>query len=259
MTIDFSKYQGAGNDFIIIDNRSGTFTPNTELIKSLCDRHFGIGADGLMLLESTPGYDFYMRYFNSDGNESTMCGNGGRCITLFAKQHSLIDSSAKFMGIDGEHKSEILDKCYVKLKMQDVNNFEVGDDYYFIDTGSPHFVYFVDDVTKIDVNTEGRLIRKSHNINNGGTNVNFVQPNGNKIKLRTYERGVEGETLACGTGSVATAIAFNHYFESEDTEFIIHTLGGELKVSFTKKGESEYENIWLEGPAMHVFDGKLEI
>ncbi len=255
----FSKYHGAGNDFIIIDNRSGTFVPDTELIKSLCDRHFGVGADGLMLLEAAPGFDFAMRYFNSDGNESTMCGNGGRCITLFAKQLGVIGKNVRFRGIDGEHLSEILENGLVRLKMKDVENIEVGDDYYFMDTGSPHFVCFVDDINKIDVNTEGRMIRNSHNISKGGTNVNFVQPNGSKINIRTYERGVESETLACGTGSVASAIAFNHYFESDENELLINALGGELKVSFTKNGDTRYENIWLEGPAKHIFDGKIEI
>lgn len=259
MQIQFSKYQGTGNDFIIIDNREMGFNPNPLLIRNLCNRNFGIGADGLMLLSNSNGFDFSMQYFNSDGNESTMCGNGGRCITLFAKKIGLINSDARFKGIDGEHISTVVSDNVVRLKMIDINNIEAGDDYYFLDTGSPHYVCFVDDVSKIDVATEGRMIRNTYNINKGGTNVNFVQSKGNKLVIRTFERGVEGETLACGTGSVAAAIAFNHYFETPESDYCIVTRGGELKVSFKRINDLRWENIYLEGPAHHVFDGHINI
>jgi diaminopimelate epimerase len=259
MQVKFSKYQGAGNDFIIIDNRIESFPKELLLIKKLCDRHFGIGADGLMLLESHDTADFYMRYFNSDGNESTMCGNGGRCITYFAQKTGIIESSAHFLGIDGEHMSLIEENGLVNLKMQDVDTVEVGNGYYFINTGSPHYVSFVDDVNLIDVNLSGNTIRNSFNLKNGGTNVNFVDFSSDKIHVRTYERGVESETLACGTGSVATAIALNFKLHEVKTEYKIITLGGELTIKFDKIGNNVYKNIWLRGPATHVFDGIISI
>ena len=167
MQLLFAKYHGAGNDFVIIDNRSELFPKSTNLIKHLCDRHFGIGADGLMLLETATNADFYMRYYNSDGNESTMCGNGGRCITLFAKNSGLIDSSTRFMGMDGEHTANFESPNMINLKMQDVSGVETGDNFYFINTGSPHYVCFVDDVhfnlrfRSMDTHTTTRLARIS--------------------------------------------------------------------------------------------------
>jgi len=259
MLLHFSKYQGAGNDFVIIDNRLALCPKETELIKRLCDRHFGVGADGLMLLESSDVADFYMRYYNSDGNESTMCGNGGRCITHFAHKIGLIESSAHFVGIDGEHTSNIEVSNLVNLKMQDVKELEIGKDYYFLNTGSPHYVCFVEDVMQVDVNSKGGSIRNGFNLINGGTNVNFVDFTENRINIRTYERGVESETLACGTGSVAAAIAVNYHSKSNKSEFIINTQGGELIVKFSKVSDFEYKNIWLKGPATHVFDGWVSI
>ena len=257
MEIPFSKFHGAGNDFIIIDNRKDIFPKSTNLIKNLCDRHFGIGADGLMLLEASNVSDFYMRYFNSDGNESTMCGNGGRCITLFAQKIGLIESSASFMGIDGKHVSVIENSGLINLKMQDVKGIEVGKDYYFLNTGSPHYVCFVDNVLQVDVSVLGKTIRNSFNPNQGGTNVNFVDLTSNKINIRTFERGVEAETLACGTGSVATAIAVSYHTKSLKTDYLINTVGGILNVRFKKVNDSEYIDVWLKGPAVHVFDGTI--
>lgn len=257
MLISFSKYHGAGNDFIIIDNRDGTFNKENGLIKKLCDRHFGIGADGLMLLETSDRADFYMRYYNSDGNESTMCGNGGRCIAHFAHKFGIIGSQTHFLGIDGEHVASMENDEIVTLKMQDVKGFEVGLDYYFINTGSPHYILFVKDISEINVNKEGRRIRNSFNLNEGGTNVNFVSISSNTLLIRTYERGVELETLACGTGSVASAIAVDHYSKNNKSEYFIATQGGQLVVKFNKIGDFEYNNIWLTGPAKHVFDGQI--
>ncbi len=259
MPLIFSKYHGTGNDFIIIDNRANTFSKKTILIKHLCDRRFGIGADGLMLLENSAESDFYMRYFNSDGNESTMCGNGGRCITLFAKTLGLIESAAHFMGIDGVHKANIEAGNIINLKMQDVTGVDVGENHYFLNTGSPHYVCFVDDVQKIDVNSKGRSIRNSFNLDNGGTNVNFVDFSNEKINIRTYERGVESETLACGTGSVASAIAYCYHTKTYKPEYKIQTQGGELLVKFKRLNDSEYTDVWLKGPAVHVFDGQIII
>lgn len=258
MQLSFSKYQGAGNDFIIIDNRDESFPVSTSLINKLCDRHFGIGADGLMLLSNSQDADFLMRYFNSDGNESTMCGNGGRCIVHFASKLDLIKSSTSFMGIDGLHHAEIIGKNYVRLKMKDIAEIEMIDDNYFIDSGSPHYVRFVRDVDSIDVNREGKLIRQSVNVAKGGTNVNFIQVlNDETLKIRTFERGVEAETLACGTGAVASCIAYTLYFESEKNIIKLKAPGGELLVRFTKDNSS-FKDIWLEGPAMHVFDGTID-
>jgi diaminopimelate epimerase len=259
MQLNFSKYHGTGNDFIIIDNRNETFPKETVLIKHLCDRHFGIGADGLMLLEPSAEADFYMRYFNSDGNESTMCGNGGRCIALFAKELGLIESSAHFMGIDGVHQANIEAGNIINLKMQDITGVEVGKNYYFLNTGSPHYVCFVDDVQKIDVISKGRSIRNSYNLKDGGTNVNFVDLSNGMINIRTYERGVESETLACGTGSVASAIAYYHHSKTFKAEYKIQTQGGELLVKFKRITDSEFNEVWLKGPAVHVFDGHVLI
>jgi len=259
MRINFSKYHGAGNDFIIIDNRVATFSKEINLIKHLCDRHFGIGADGLMLLEPSAEADFYMRYFNADGKESTMCGNGGRCITLFAKELGIIESSAKFIGIDGLHQANIEAGNIINLKMQDVSGIEIGENYYFLNTGSPHYVCFVDNVQAIDVISRGKSIRNSINLNGGGTNVNFVDFSNEMINIRTYERGVESETLACGTGSVASAIAFCRHSNTTRSEYKIQTQGGELLVRFKRINDSEYSDVWLKGPAIHVFDGQIII
>ncbi len=259
MRVTFSKYHGAGNDFIIIDNRLESFPKSTALIKHLCDRHFGIGADGLMLLENASYTDFYMRYYNSDGNESTMCGNGGRCITLFAKSIGLIESSTHFMGIDGEHEANFESTDIINLKMQDVTGIEVGDNFYFINTGSPHYVCFVEDVQKVDVLVKGKAIRNGYNLKNGGTNVNFIDFTNDIINIRTFERGVEFETLACGTGTVASTIAYYLHTKDYKSIYKIKTQGGDLKVKFKKTNNSKFEDIWLTGPAIHVFDGQVSI
>lgn len=259
MKLYFSKYHGAGNDFIIIDNRNGQFVAETALIRTICHRQFGIGADGLMLLENEPNVDFCMRYFNSDGNESTMCGNGGRCISMFAKKLGVVNERTRFAGIDGEHIAIIQGDGTVRLKMKDVVGIEQDDDFFILDTGSPHCVKFVDDVSKIDVQSEGRFLRNSFLHESGGVNVNFVQVTPDGLKIRTYERGVEGETLACGTGSVAAAVAANVYFDNALNDFKIYALGGTLNVSFEKYSNHRYTNVWLKGPVTHVFDGSIDI
>lgn len=259
MQLECFKYQGTGNDFVLIDNREKTISLTAEQIKWLCDRRFGIGADGLMLLELEPGVDFKMVYFNSDGNESSMCGNGGRCITAFAKRLGIINSEVKFLAIDGIHDSKI-NGDYVSLKMNDVREIEVGDDYFYLNTGSPHYVKFVSDIENVDVFTEGQKIRYNERFSAEGTNVNFIEKKDNELFVRTYERGVENETLSCGTG--VTAAALIAAFKGQGTDknnCIIKTLGGNLNVKFDKVLENTFYNIWLEGPAVFVFKTIIEV
>ncbi len=258
MNIPFSKYHGAGNDFVIIDNRHNVFSPTQEKVKQLCHRQFGIGADGLMLLESDTNTDFRMRYFNSDGGEATMCGNGGRCIVVFAKKLGIIETKASFTGVDGVHEAFFAGDN-VSLKMSNVDDIETDDDCYLIDTGSPHFVKFVENIDSVNVATEGKIIRNSYNIRGNGINANFVQITPEGIRIRTFERGVEAETLACGTGAVAAAIAATHWLELNDSSIAVFALGGILHVSFEQIRESKFSNIWLTGPAEHVFNGEIEI
>nr|WP_321451802.1 diaminopimelate epimerase [uncultured Carboxylicivirga sp.] len=258
--IEFYKYQGTGNDFVIIDNRNNHFDgSNTETVRFLCDRRFGIGGDGLMLLENHSEYDFTMRYFNSDGNEASMCGNGGRCIAAFAVHLNIVPANTtfQFMAVDGLHEAKYEDGI-VSLKMIDVNSIDIKDDYTFLNTGSPHFVQFHDSVDQLDINKLGSEVRYSDTFKPGGTNANFVHfINDNSIKVRTYERGVENETLACGTGVVASAISA-HLKRKNVKEFNVDVLGGKLKVSFEPK-ENGFTNIWLVGPATFVFKGTIEV
>jgi diaminopimelate epimerase len=259
MLLECYKYQGTGNDFVLIDNRNKSISLTTEQIKFLCDRRFGIGADGLMLLELEPGVDFEMVYFNSDGNESSMCGNGGRCITAFAKHLGLISNDAKFIAIDGIHEAKIKEEI-VSLKMNDVREVEVGTDYYYLNTGSPHYVKFVSDIEKFDVFTEGKKIRNNDRFIFEGTNVNFIEKKDNELFVRTYERGVEDETLSCGTGVTASAlVAALKGVSTDKNNCLIKTLGGNLNVKFDKVLENTFYNIWLEGSAKFVFKTSIEI
>lgn len=261
MMIEFYKYQGTGNDFIIIDNRDKLFkSSNYKLIESLCNRRFGIGADGLMLLEDHNELDFTMRYFNSDGKEASMCGNGGRCIAAFAVKLGVVSSADNFsfMAVDGRHDASYQDDI-VSLHMSDVKEIDRYDTHTFLNTGSPHHVEFHDSVDSIDVVSKGRLIRHSDLYQPDGTNVNFVHfTKNNKIKVRTYERGVEDETFACGTGVVASAISA-HIIKPEFKDFEIEVLGGQLNVHFEPQNDSSYTNIWLKGPATFVYKGKIEL
>ncbi len=259
MQLECYKYQGTGNDFVLIDNREKNISLTKEQIKWLCDRRFGIGADGLMLLELEPGVDFKMVYFNSDGSESSMCGNGGRCITTFAKRLGIIDSEAKFLAIDGIHDSKIHEE-YVSLKMNDVREVEVGEDFFYLNTGSPHYVKFVNDLENLDVFSEGKKIRYNNRFSEAGTNVNFIEKKDNTLFVRTYERGVEDETLSCGTGVTAAALIAAFKGQSTDkNNCVIKTLGGTLNVKFEKVLENTFYNIWLEGPANFVFKTILDI
>ncbi len=254
MSIAFYKYQGTGNDFVMIDNRLNEFDKNdTKLVAKLCDRKFGIGADGLILLEEHPSLDFWMIYYNADGNLSSMCGNGGRCITHFAKQLGLITNKAKFEAVDGMHIATIEDDV-VSLQMNNVTNIDQFPDYTFLDTGSPHHVAMVNKLVDFDVKTEGESIRYGI-YGDEGANVNFVEQLEKDIyAVRTYERGVEDETLSCGTGVTAVAIALYENGMTPSNEVLIRTQGGDLRVRFTKTAEV-YENIYLIGPATQVFKG----
>ena len=259
MLVHFFKYHGTGNDFIIIDNRHQKFTHSKKsLINYLCNRRFGIGADGLMVLMEHPELDFEMKYFNSDGQEGSMCGNGGRCIADFAKKLGLINDVTEFQAIDGVHQAIVL-RDAVKLKMQNVSGIEQGNHYYFLDTGSPHYVTFRENLEETDVFEEGRKIRFNTRFKEEGTNVNFVKVSEDKIRVRTYERGVENETLSCGTGVVASAICSTLESKTDKSSIIILTRGGKLKVCFDKINNNSFENIWLQGPIRHVFEGKIEI
>lgn len=259
MKIPFSKYQGTGNDFIIVDNRKLQWNPKQEEIAQLCDRHFGIGADGLMLLTERPGVDFYMTYFNSDGNESTMCGNGGRCMIIFAQSLALVETESRFMAIDGIHEGKIITRKsteFISLKMKDVKVEEVEADHLFLNTGSPHYVLFVPYVETLDIISEARKIRFNERFYKEGTNVNFVEIRNDHLFVRSYERGVEDETLSCGTGVTASVLAFA-IRNPEHTESVdVQTRGGNLNVSFKQQGDY-FTDIWLSGPAKPVYRGEI--
>ncbi len=255
MQIQFFKYHGTGNDFILIDNRKNLFDKeNKELIVTLCNRHFGIGADGLILLEDSKKHDFSMKYYNADGMEGSMCGNGGRCIVSFAKYLGIIKDRTNFEAIDGVHHAKIKDNV-ISLQMNDVEKVEKHDTHYFLDTGSPHHVTLVKGIESYPVFDKGREIRYAAPYYNVGTNVNFVEKiKKNTFKIRTYERGVEDETLSCGTGVTAVAIAMYEQGKAKKEKITLNTLGGTLKVSF-KKSDDKYHHIVLKGPVKFVFKG----
>jgi len=254
----FYKYHGTGNDFILFDNRDGKLALSSAQVAHLCHRRFGIGADGLMLLQQAEGYDFRMVYYNSDGGESTMCGNGGRCLTAFAKMLGIIDRKANFIAIDGPHTSEIHENGLISLHMKDVSGMAIHDGYTILNTGSPHYVAWVKDVKEVDVFREGRGIRNRQHYQPNGINVNFVQLIDNKLSVRTYERGVEDETLSCGTGVTAAAVAATCN-ATGTFHTHIETPGGHLEVSFTKPSELSAKDVILTGPAVFVFKGEIDV
>jgi diaminopimelate epimerase len=262
MKLNFFKYEGAGNDFILIDNRNKAFSSfiNTETIKKLCDRHFGIGADGLMILELKNNFDFEMRYFNADGREGSMCGNGGRCIVAFAKHLSLIQTETNFLAVDGPHYATISENDnWVSLKMIDVQEINSDGDAFVLNTGSPHFVLQVDDLASKNVYQDGKNIRNNEIYSKDGINVNFVEDFGNHYFVRTYERGVENETFACGTGVTAVSMAMaKKKGLTGKIKNSIKVPGGNLSVSFNYN-EKIFSNVFLEGPATFVFEGSIEI
>lgn len=257
MTLTFYKYQGTGNDFVIIDNRQQLFDKNnTKSIAWLCDRRFGIGADGLILLENHSDLDFKMVYYNADGNESSMCGNGGRCITAFAKHLGIVDNKITFEAIDGFHQA-IIEKDVVKLQMQDVSLIDIHNHHVFLNTGSPHHVQMENNLNELAIKEVGSKIRFGQPYNISGVNVNFVKKlSDDTFKVRTYERGVEDETLSCGTGVTAVAIAMFETGKTKSNLITLETEGGKLQVSF-EKNDGIYTNIWLIGPAVQVFNGTI--
>lgn len=260
MKLTFYKYQGTGNDFVMIDNRQNNFPKNdTKLVAQLCDRKFGIGADGLILLENHEQYDFKMVYYNSDGNESSMCGNGGRCLVAFAKQVGVISEKAEFEAVDGYHYATIDYNGIVALQMIDVEKVNVNEGYVFLNTGSPHHIQLMDDLPNLDVKKEGAAIRYSNLYGSAGSNINFVSELGtDKFAVRTYERGVEDETLSCGTGVTAVAIAMREIGKTNSDKVNLKVEGGDLAVTF-EKTEQGYKNVFLIGPATFVFKGEIEI
>ncbi len=257
MSILFSKYHGAGNDFILIKDTGATFPENDhELIRELCDRHFGVGADGLMLLRSSEKHDFTMMYFNSNGHEGTMCGNGGRCLIAFAKDCGHINKNEDiiFDAIDGEHEGVIVQPGLISLNMRDVRSITKMDNGFGLNTGSVHHVEYVDNLVDIDVYRAGRALREHKMYKPNGCNVNYIQEEKDgSLSIRTYERGVDNETLACGTGAIASAIV-HHFTGHIKDKYLIRARGGDLEVSFQYDGK-RYYNIWLEGPTAFVFEG----
>jgi len=259
MLINFYKYHGTGNDFIILDAREQDLPLTEEQIRSFCHRRFGIGADGLMIYKNRDGYDFEMRYFNADGKEGSMCGNGGRCIIKYAYSIGLHKEYYHFIAADGEHEAEIDINGWIRLKMNDVSKVTLERTDYILNTGSPHFVKFVNDLDQYRVTEEGREIRNNEVFRDEGINVNFVETvNDHTIFVRTYERGVEEETWSCGTGVTASALVAAHN-ETGFNQVDVQTLGGKLSVEFERISDSVYKNIWLCGPAQFVFEGKIRI
>lgn len=257
MALTFYKYQGTGNDFVMVDNRKHTFPTDDEaLVKQLCDRRTGVGADGLILLQDHPDYDFEMVYYNADGRLGSMCGNGARCTVRFARNLGVIEDVACFLAADGEHQASV-ERDLIQLKMNDVKFVErVGEDYY-LNTGSPHYVRFVENAQDLDVYKEGRAIRYNDRFKAVGTNVNFVERiSDNEIFVRTYERGVEDETLSCGTGVTAAALVAG--LQGLQSPVKVKTLGGELEVSF-QQSERGFIYIFLIGPAKQVFSGSVAL
>ncbi len=260
MKIEFYKYQGTGNDFILLDNRENIYSNiSTKQVNFLCHRRFGVGADGLMILNNKPGFDFEMKYFNADGNESSMCGNGARCLIKFASMLGIKKSKYLFSAVDGVHEGEIDFNKEVRLKMKDVKGVEYSYTHYILNTGSPHYVKSVRDVMQVDVVEEGRAIRYSKEFEEEGINVNFVEVlDDDTIYVRTYERGVEDETLSCGTGVTASALISAHN-DNGFNRVEVKTNGGKLSVEFEKISDKEFENIWLCGPAELVYKGEVNL
>jgi len=261
MKIHFYKYQGAGNDFILVDNRDNNVNHhNPAFISRLCGRRFGIGADGVLFLQNHEAYDFEMVYYNADGQPSSMCGNGGRCIAAFAKYLGIIDAETTFLAVDGPHHAKISDSGdWVSLQMIDVDHISMDGDAYVLNTGSPHYVKLTEGLKDKDVYHDGYAIRNNDIYKAKGINVNFVEPNGNGYFVRTFERGVEDETYACGTGVTAAALAMaKHKNQTGHLSTGIKVLGGDLNIRFNYDGV-KFNDIFLEGPAVKVFEGDVEI
>ncbi len=255
MSITFYKYQGTGNDFVMIDNREGTFPKSVDLITRICERKFGVGSDGLICIDRHEELDFTMDFYNPDGSQS-FCGNGSRCAVAFAHFLGIIQNKTRFEAIDGPHTG-IIDQDQVQIHMGDVDQIEVGDNYYFLNTGSPHYVSEESDVLELDMVAHGKSIRYNDRFKTEGTNVNAFEVLENGVRMRTYERGVENETLSCGTGVTAVALTAMHQGLFSDS-VAVSTRGGELMVK-AKQTASGFSHIWLCGPAKQVFKGSIEL
>jgi diaminopimelate epimerase len=267
LSIPFFKYQGTGNDFVLIDQRTTCFLTKNDriLVEKMCDRRFGIGADGLILLQNHADFDFEMIYFNADGRESSMCGNGGRCIVAFAHFLEIFEKKCTFLAIDGNHEASISSKLKtqnsklktINLKMSDVQSVDNQQDSYVLNTGSPHFVTFLEKLDSVDVFKKGRKIRNSPPFKKSGINVNFVEILAeNELRVATYERGVEDETFSCGTGVTAAALAyFSKNNQKTAKKVAISTKGGSLEVCFQPSKGGGFEEIWLSGMTEMVFSG----
>lgn len=260
MQLAFEKYQGTGNDFILTDGRGMKEIPGAEQIKFLCNRHFGIGADGFMILLPHRKHAFGMKYYNADGRESTLCGNGGRCMIEYARSLGLFGKQRTFLASDGIHQGRILDNGMISIKMNDVVRVQPCLNGYYLDTGSPHYVEFVTGVSRLNVTEAGQIIRHHEAFKPAGTNVNFAEIMGpGKLFVRTFERGVEAETLSCGTGVTASAISSVLHTSQRNRNFTVETRGGILKISFSVNRKGIFQNIWLTGPAIHVFSGTITV
>ncbi|WP_457270748.1 diaminopimelate epimerase [Pedobacter sp. UYEF25] len=261
MNLSFYKYQGAGNDFVLIDNRNGAIKIlDKEQVNRICDRRFGIGADGLMLLNAHNEYDFEMKYYNADGNLGSMCGNGGRCIVAFANNLGMIQDETTFLAVDGPHYAKIAaEEDWVNLQMIDVETITQIENAFVVNTGSPHYVIVQNHLENFDVYTAGKTIRNSPMFISNGINVNFVEEKEDGYFVRTYERGVEDETFACGTGVTAVALAMaklKNQMGQQNTN--ITALGGSLEIEFNYDGE-RFTDVFLCGPAKVVFQGKIQM
>lgn len=256
MTISFYKYQGTGNDFIMIDDRSNSFLVSDKIISNLCDRRMGIGADGLILIKKHSNLDFKMVYYNGDGSQS-LCGNGSRCAVNFAKKLNIITDRAKFLTVNGIYKATI-DKDIINLNMKDISVVKIKGKDFFIDNGSPHHIIFTQNNKAIDVFSESKKIRGSLMYQPNSININFVEIlSNNTINVRTFERGVENETLSCGTGVVASALAAS--LKNIQNPMNIQTKGGNLKVTFSKNNDTYFQNIVLSGTAKMVYKGEVGV
>jgi diaminopimelate epimerase len=255
--LHFYKYQGTGNDFILLDETLVTNDLSQEQVAHLCHRHFGIGADGLIQLRKKTGFDFEMVYYNSDGNASSMCGNGGRCISQFAKDLGFVSGNTEFLASDGTHTAKFVNGA-IELKMIDTAMPEKFQNDFILNTGSPHYLQFVEKVKNVNVVESGAKIRYNNTFNAIGINVNFIEIIGdNTIFVRTYERGVEDETLSCGTGVTAAALTFASIQGKAVKEVSVQTLGGQLNVKF-QSTENGFKAVWLCGPAAKTFEGQFK-
>ncbi len=257
MNLHFYKYHGVGNDFVILDNRSRIYDilKDQHTIAALCHRRFGISADGLMMIEEDPGLDFNMVYFNADGGLGSLCGNGGRCIVALAHRLGIIGDRTTFNAADGIHDAKVINPDYIELKMASVHIMNMYGNHVVLDTGSPHYIQLVEELQSFPVYEKGKAIRYSSEYPEG-INVNFIEPNGAGLLIRTYERGVEDETWACGTGATAAALAYVELKSKYDlTEISLEAKGGVLKVKFTRLEAGHFENIWLCGSAQSVYEG----